>query len=81
MSCELCLRKQLDVLGEQEKELFSQELTSIEELEKAGQEASRGVVETESITDPFSGFDFSLSILTFFDVFANIPQSFQLFQG
>ena len=50
---------------------------SIEELEKAEQKVSQGIVETESVTDPFSGFDFSVSILTSFDVFANIPQSFQ----
>ena len=78
---ELQLRKQLGVLGEREKKLFSQELASIEELKKAEQEASRGVVETESVTDPFNGFDFSPSVLTSFDVFANIPQFFQLSQG
>ena len=78
---ELQLRKQLDVLGEQEKELFSQELASIEELEKTEQDASQSVVKTESVTDPFSGFDFSPSVLTSFDVFANIPQFFQLSQA
>ena len=77
LSHELQLRKQLGVLGEQEKELFSQELMSIEELEKAEQEASRSIAETEWVTNSFSGFDFSLSVLTFFDVFANIPQFFQ----
>ena len=41
---ELQLHKQLGVLGEREKKLFSQELASIEELEKAEQEVSRGVV-------------------------------------
>ena len=75
------MHKQLGVLGEREKELFSQKLASIEELEKAEQEASWGVVKTELVTDPFSGFDFSLSILTSFDVFANIPQAFQPSQG
>ena len=75
------MHKQLGVLGEREKELFSQELASIEELEMAEQEASWGVVETESITDPFCSFDFSPFVLTFFDVFANIPQSFQPSQG
>ena len=78
---ELQLRKQLGVLGEREKELFSQELASIKELEKAKQEAFQGVVKTESVIDLFSGFDFSPSILTFFDIFANIPQSFQPSQG
>ena len=75
------MRKQLGVIGEREKELFSQELASIEELEKAEQEASWGVVETESVIDLFNGFDFSLSILTFFDIFTNISQSFQPSQG
>ena len=79
--CELQLRKQLGVLGEQEKKLFFQELASIEELEKTEQEASWGVVETELVTDPLSGFDFSPFVLTSFDVFVNIPQSFQLSQG
>ena len=78
---ELQLRKQLGVLSEREKELFSQELASIEELEKAEQEASQGVVKTESITDSFSGFNFSPSILTSFNVLANIPQFFQPSQG
>ena len=41
---ELQLRKQLGVLGEREKKLFSQELASIKELEKAEQEVSWGVV-------------------------------------
>ena len=71
----------MGVLGEQEKELFSQELASIEKLEKAEQEATWGGVETELVTDPFNGFDFSPSVLTSFDVFANIPQSFQPSQG
>ena len=75
------MRKQLNVLSEREKELFSQELASIEELEKAEQEASRGVVETELVTDPFSGFNFSPSVLTSFNVFADIPQSFRPSQG
>ena len=75
------MRKQLGVLGEQEKELFFQELASIEELEKAEQGASRGVVKTESVTDSFSGFDFFPSVLIFFDVFANISQSFQQSQS
>ena len=78
---DLQLRKQLGVLGEREKKLFFQELASIKELEKAEQEASWDVVETELVTDLFSGFNFSFSVLTFFDVFANIPQSFQRFQG
>ena len=52
------MRKELGFLSEREKELFSQELASIEELEKAEQKASWGVVETELVTDPFSGFDF-----------------------
>ena len=78
---ELQLHKQLGVLGEREKELFSQELASIEELEKVEQEASRGVVKTELVTNSFSGFDFPLSVLTSFDVFTNIPQSFQPSQG
>ena len=75
------MRKQLGVLGEREKELFSQELASHEELEKAEQEVSWGVVKTELVTDLFSGFDSFPSVLTSFDVFANIPQSFQLSQG
>ena len=66
------MRKQLGVLGEQEKKLFSQELAFIEVLEKAEQEASWGVVKTESVIDLFNSFDFSPSILTSFDVFANI---------
>ena len=78
---ELQLHKQLGVLGEREKELISQELAFIEKLENAKQEASRGVVETESVTDSFSSFDFSPFILTSLDVFANIPQPFQLSQG
>ena len=75
------MRKQLGDLGKREKKLFSQELAFIEELEKVEQEAFQGVVETELVTDPFSGFDFSLSVLTSLDVFANIPQFFQPFQG
>ena len=78
---ELQLRKQQGVLGEREKKLFFQELASIEELEKAEQEACQGVVKTELVIDSFSGFDFSFLILTSFDVFANIPQSFQRSQG
>ena len=77
LSRERQLRKQLGVLGEREKKLFSQELASIEELKKAEQEGSRGVVKIELVTDPFSGLEFSPSVLTSFDIFANILQSFQ----
>ena len=75
------MRKQLGVLGGQEKKLYSQELASIEELEKAEQKASWGIVKTKLVIDTFSGFDFSPSVLTSLNVFANIFQSFQLSQG
>ena len=79
LSCELCLRKQLGILGNKEKEMFARELASIKDLEEQEQAANKTTVaaampESTSMVDPFSGLFDSLlpSVLAAFD---NIPQS------
>ena len=82
LSCELCLCKQLGILGNKEKEMFARELASIKDLEKQEQAANKTIVAAEtpeltSIVDPFSGLLdlLSPSVLA---AFANIPQSFKM---
>ena len=78
LSNELRLCKQLGILGNKEKEMFVQELASIEDLEKQEQAANKTTItakmpELTSIVDPFDGLFDSLlpSVLA---AFANIPQ-------
>ena len=82
LSCELRLRKQLGILGNKEKEMFAQELASIEDLEEQEQAANKTTIaaeipESTSMVDPFSGLFDSLSPLVL-AAFANIPQSFKM---
>ena len=79
LSCELCLCKQLGVLGNKEKVMFAWKLASIEDLEEQEQAANKKTVaakipESTSMIDPFSGLFDSLlpSVLA---AFADIPQS------
>ena len=80
--CELCLRKQLGILGNKEKEMFARELASIEDLKEQEQAASKTTVapeipESTSMIDPFSGLFDSLSP-SVLAAFANIPQSSEM---
>ena len=79
LSCELCLCKQLEILGNKEKNMFARELASIKDLEEQERAANKIAVaakipELTSMVDPFSGLFDSLlpSVLA---AFANIPQS------
>ena len=79
LSCELHLRKQLGILGNKEKEMFTQELASIEDLEEQEQAANKTTVAAEmpkltSMIDPFSSL-FDLLSSSVLAAFANIPQS------
>ena len=78
LSREFRLRKQLGILGNKEKEMFAQELASIEDLEEQEQAANKTTVaaeipESTSIVNPFSGLFDSLLPLVL-AAFANIPQ-------
>ena len=79
LSCELCLCKQLEILGNKEKNMFARELASIKDLEEQERAANKIAVAAEipeltSMVDPFSGLFDSLlpSVLA---AFADIPQS------
>ena len=79
LSRELCLCKQLGILGNKEKEMFARELASIENLEEQEQAANKKTVaaempESTSMVDPFSGL-FNLLSPSVLAAFANIPQS------
>ena len=79
LSCELCLRKQLRILGNKEKEMFARELASIEDLEEQERAANKTTAAAEipeltSMVDPFSGL-FDLLLPSVLAAFANIPQS------
>ena len=79
LSRELCLCKQLGILGNKEKKMFARELASIKDLEEQEQAASKTTVaaempESTSMIDPFSGLFDLLSPLVL-AAFANIPQS------
>ena len=82
LSCELRLCKQLGILGNKEKEMFAQELASIEDLEEQEQAANTTTVAAEipeltSMVDPFSGL-FDLLSPSILAAFANIPQFSQM---
>ena len=82
LSRELRLCKQLGILGNKEKEMFAQELASIEDLEEQEQAANKTTVaaeipESTSMVDPFSGL-FDLLLPSVLAAFANIPQSFKM---
>ena len=82
LSRELRLCKQLEILGNKEKEMFKQELASIEDLEEQEQAANKTTVAAEipeltSIVDPFNGLFDSLSPLVL-AAFADIPQSSEM---
>ena len=79
LSCELRLCKQLESLGNKEKEMFARELASIEDLEKQEQAANKTTIaaemlESTSMVDLFSGL-FDLLLPSVLAAFANIPQS------
>ena len=79
LSCELRLRKQLGILGNKKKEMFPQELASIEDLKEQEQAANKTTVaaeipESTSMVDPFSGL-FDLLLPLILAAFADIPQS------
>ena len=82
---ELCLRKQLGILGNKEKEIFAWELASIKNLEEQEQAANKTTVvakmpELTSMVDPFSGL-FDLLLPLVLAAFANILQSFNMSLG
>ena len=85
LSCELCLCKQLGILGNKEKEMFAQELASIKDLEEQEQATNKTTVaaeipESTSMVDPFSGlFDLLLPLVS--AAFANISQSSEMLLG
>ena len=79
LSCELRLRKQLGIFGNKEKEMFAQELASIEDLEEQEQAANKTTVaaeipESTLMVEPFGGL-FDLLSPSVLAAFANIPQS------
>ena len=79
LSRELRLCKQLGIIGNKEKEMFSQELASIEDLEEHEQAANKTTVAAEmpeltSMVNPFSSL-FDLLLPLVLAAFANIPQS------
>ena len=80
--CELRLCKQLEILGNKEKEMFARELASIEDLEEQEQAANKTTVAAEipeliSMVNPFSGL-FDLLSPSVLAAFANIPQSSEM---
>ena len=85
LSRELRLCKQLGILGNKEKEMFAQELASIEDLEEQEQATNKTTVAAEipeltSMVDPFSGLFDSLLPLVL-AAFANILQSSKMPRG
>ena len=85
LSRELRLCKQLGILGNKEKEMFAQELASIEDLEEQEQAANKITVaaeipESTSIVHPFSDL-FDLLLPLVLAAFANIPQSSKMLLG
>ena len=82
LSCELRLCKQLGILCNKEKEMFTRELASIEDLKEQEQAANKTIVaaemlESTSMVDLFSGLFDSLLPLVL-AAFANIPQSSEM---
>ena len=82
LSCELRLCKQLEILGNKEKEMFARELASIKDLEEQEQAANKTTIadempESTLMVDPFSGLFDSLLPLVL-AAFANISQSFEM---
>ena len=82
LSRELCLCKQLGILGNKEKEMFARELASIKDLEEQEQTANKTTVAAEipeltSMVDSFSGL-FDLLLPSVLAAFADIPQSFKM---
>ena len=78
LSCELCLCKQLGILGNKEKKMFARELSSIENLKEQERAANKTTIaaempESTSIVDPFSGLFDLLSPLVL-AAFADILQ-------
>ena len=78
LSNKLCLCKQLGILGNKEKEMFAQELASIENLKEQEQAANKTTVaaempESTSMVDPFSSL-FDLLLPLVLAAFAYIPQ-------
>ena len=85
LSCELRLCKQLGILGNKEKKMFTLELAFIKVLEEQEQAANKTTVaaempESTSMVDPFSGL-FDLFLPLVLAAFANIPQSSKLSLG
>ena len=85
LSRELHLCKQLEILGNKEKEMFARELASIEDLEEQKRAANKTTIaaemlESTSMVDPFSGL-FDLLLVLVLAAFANIPQSSKMPQG
>ena len=82
LSRELCLRKQLGILGNKEKKMFARELASIKDLEEQEQAANKTTVaaempESTSMVDLFGGL-FDLLLPLVLAAFANIPQSSEM---
>ena len=85
LSHELCLRKQLGILGNKEKEMFAWELASIKDLKEQEQAANKTTVAAEipelaSMVDSFSGL-FDLLLPSILAAFADIPQSSEMSLG
>ena len=79
LSRELCLRKQLGIFGNKEKEMFAREWASIKDLEEQEKAANKTTVaaeipESTSMVDPFDGL-FDLLLPLVLTAFADIPQS------
>ena len=79
LSCELRLCKQLGILGNKEKKMFTRKLASIKDLEEQEQVANKTTVAVEipeliSMVDPFSGL-FDLLLPSVLAASANIPES------
>ena len=78
LSHELYLHKQIEILGNKEKEMFARELASIKDLEEQEQAANKTtaaaeIPESTTMVDPFSGL-FDLLLPLVLAAFANIPQ-------
>ena len=82
LSRELRLCKQLGILSNKEKKMFTRELASIEDLEEQEQAANKTTIAAEmpeltSMVDPFSS-QFDLLLPLVLAAFANIPQSSEI---
>ena len=86
LSCKLCLRKQLDVLGEKEKKMFDIVLASIEDLKRLEQgvfesvRALNVIKASELMANPFDDL-FNLFSLSTLASFTDIPQFSGLLLG